>query len=376
LLRPPWLLAARERHERGELTPAEFKRVEDAAVDAALRLQEEAGLEVVTDGEMRRLSFQSQMTEAVEGFGEWDANAFLWGEWRSEELGDLRIERPALAVVGKLRRRRFLSVEEYVYARARTGRTLKVTLPSPTLFAQFWEPDRSRAAYPTLESFIDDVAQILREEVEELVRLGATYLQIDAPHYPLLADPRYRSVYESRGWPAGRRLEFGLSYDNALMTGIPSQVSFGFHLCRGNQMSRWLTSGGYEWLAERLFGRVRATRLLLEYDDQRSRAFEPLRLVPEDKVVVLGLVTTKTSRRETADELARRITEASAFVPLERLALSTQCGFATSIRGNALTPDDQLAKLQTIAAVAREVWRSPSPRTEHRPPWDQSNSHP
>jgi 5-methyltetrahydropteroyltriglutamate--homocysteine methyltransferase len=160
------------------------------------------------------------------------------------------------------------------------------------------------------------------------------------------------------------------------MTGIPSQVSFGFHLCRGNQMSRWLTSGGYEWLAERLFGRVRATRLLLEYDDQRSRTFEPLRLVPEDKVVVLGLVTTKTSRRETADELARRITEASAFVPLERLALSTQCGFATSIRGNALTPDDQLAKLQTIAAVAREVWRSPSPRTEHRPPWDQSNSHP
>jgi 5-methyltetrahydropteroyltriglutamate--homocysteine methyltransferase len=356
LLRPPELLRARERHAQGELTALEFKRAEDAAVDAALRLQEEVGLDVVTDGEMRRLSFQSQMTEAVAGYGDWDLNAFLWGKWRSEELGDLQVERPRLAVVGKLRRRRFLSVEEFVYARGRTGRVLKVTLPSPTLFAQFWEHSRSRTVYPTLESFIDDVAQILSEEVEELVRLGATYIQIDAPHYPLLVDPYYRNVYESRGWPADKRLEFGLSYDNALMSGHPAHVTFGFHLCRGNQMSRWLVTGGYEWLAERLFGRVEATRLLLEYDDERSGSFEPLRQVPEDKVVVLGLVTTKTPRRETVDDLIRRITEASAFVPLERLALSAQCGFATSILGNALTPEDQLAKLRTIAATARTVW--------------------
>src|SRR5262249_53566837 len=226
---------------------------------------------------------QSQMTEAVEGFGEWDLNAFLWGSWRSEELGDLKIERPQLAVVGRLRRRRFLSVEEFVYGRSRTDRTLKVTLPSPTPFAQFWGHDRSRAFYPNPESFIDDVAQIMREEVEELVRLGASYIQIDAPHYPLLADPHYRRVYESRGWPAGRRLEFGLSYDNALMSGLPSHVAFGFHLCRGNQISRWLVSGSYEWLAERLFGRVQATRLLLQYDDERSGGFGPLRLVPGDQ---------------------------------------------------------------------------------------------
>jgi 5-methyltetrahydropteroyltriglutamate--homocysteine methyltransferase len=356
LLRPPELIEARERHAHGELTPAEFKRVEDAAVDAAIRLQEEAGLDVVTDGEMRRLSFQSQLLESVEGFGEWDLNAFLWGEWRSKELGDVEIERPPLAAVGKLKRKRFLSAEEFTYARGRTDRLLKVTLPSPTLYAQFWDHDRSSSAYPTLESFMDDVAGIMREEVEELVRLGATYIQIDAPHYPLLADPRYRDVYESHGWPAAERLEFGLAYDNALMAGLPSHVTFGFHLCKGNQMSRWLVSGGYEWLAEQLFGRVQATRLLLEYDDERSGSFEPLSSVPEDKVVVLGLVTTKTDRRETVDELVRRITEASAFVPLERLAVSPQCGFSTSILGNSLAPADQLAKLRTIVEAARVVW--------------------
>jgi len=356
LLRPPELLEARERHARGELPAPEFKRVEDAAVDAALRLQEEAGLDVVTDGEMRRLSFQSQMVEAVAGFGDWNLDAFLWGEWRSDELGDLTIERPSLAVVDRLRRRRFLSVEEFVYARGRTDRVLKVTLPSPTLFAQFWEYERSRSVYPTLESFIDDVAAILREEVEELVRLGATYVQIDAPHYPLLADARYRRLYESRGWPAERRLEFGLAYDNALLEGHPSHVTFGFHLCRGNQMSRWLVAGGYEWLAERLFPRVKARRLLLEYDDERSGSFEPLRHVPEETTVVLGLVTTKSPRREKVEELVRRIEEAGRIVPLERLAVSPQCGFATSIAGNAITPRDQEAKLRTVVETARAVW--------------------
>lgn len=356
LLRPPELLEARLRLERGELTPPEFKGVEDAAVDAALRLQEEAGLEVVTDGEMRRLSFQSQMTAAVEGFGEWDLNAFLWGDWRSDEVGDLKLERPPLAATGRLERRRFLSAEEFTYARGRTERVLKVTLPSPTLFAQFWHPERTADDYPTLDEFIGDIARILREEVEELVRLGATYIQIDAPHYPLLIDPRYRAMYERRGWPAERRLEWGLAYDNSVMESHPPHVTFGFHLCRGNQASRWLVAGSYDWLAERLFPHVGAERLLLEYDNARSGGFEPLRAVPEDKVVVLGLATTKSGRRETVEELARRLEEASAFVPLERLALSPQCGFATSILGNALTPDDQRAKLRTIAETAAAVW--------------------
>lgn len=356
LLRPPELIEARDRFARGELSQAEFKRVEDAAVDGAIRLQEETGLDVVTDGEMRRLSFQSQMVEAVEGFGAWDLDAFLWGEWRSDELGDVRIERPQLAVVGRLRRRRFLSAEEFAYARGRTDRVLKVTLPSPTLFAQFWEHAHSRSVYPTLEAFIDDVAQILREEVEELVRLGATYIQIDAPHYPLLVDERYRRLYESRGWPAQRRLEFGLAYDNALMEGHPAHVTFGFHLCRGNQMGRWLVAGGYDWLAERLFPRVKAHRLLLEYDDERSGSFEPLGHVREDATVVLGLVTTKSRRRETVEELRRRIGEASRVVPLERLAVSPQCGFAPSVAGSAIGPDDQEAKLRTVVETARAVW--------------------
>ena len=355
LLRPPELLEARERLERGEIDVDQLRAVEDRAVDEALRLQEDAGLDVVTDGEMRRLSFQSQMTAAVEGFGDWDLDAFLWGEWHSDELGDLVVERPPIAVVGKLRRKRFLSVNEFVYALDRTDRVLKVTLPSPSLFANFWEPGRSADAYATPEEFLGDVAEILREEVDELVRVGATYIQLDAPQYPLLVDQRYREFYERRGWPADRWLDLGVELDNHVIGNHPG-VTFGIHLCRGNQASRWLVSGGYEWLAARLFPKVHAERLLLEYDDDRSGGFEPLREVPEDKIAVLGLVTTKTGRRETVDELAGRIREAARFLPLERLALSPQCGFATSILGNALTLEDEAAKLRTIAETAKVVW--------------------
>ena len=355
LLRPPELLEARERFGRGELAPADFKRAEDAAVDDALRLQEEAGLDVVTDGEMRRLSFQSQMTEAVEGFGEWDLDAFLWGEWHSGELGDMRVDRPPLAVEGRLRRKRFLSSEEYTYARGRTDRVLKVTLPSPSLFSNFWDPKGSRAAYASLEEFLGDVAEILREEVDELVRLGATYIQLDAPHYPLLLDPTYRDFYESRGWPAERWLDLGLELDDHVF-GERDGVTFAMHLCRGNQASRWLVEGGYDWLAEKLFPRVKVQRLMLEYDDARSGSFEPLQAVPEGKTAVLGLVTTKSGRRETVDELVARIAEASAYCPLERLALSPQCGFATSVLGNALTVEDEQAKLKTIVETAARVW--------------------
>jgi 5-methyltetrahydropteroyltriglutamate--homocysteine methyltransferase len=355
LLRPPELLAAREDLAAGRLPPAAFKRVEDRAVDDALALQAEAGLEVVTDGELRRLSFQSQVPAALEGFGAWDLDAFLWGEWRSDEVGDLSLERPPLAVVGTLRRRRSPLVEELAYARARTDRVLKVTLPSPSLFANFYDPERSREAYPTLEDFLGAVAELMREEVEELVELGAAYLQLDAPHYPLLLDPGYRAFYESRGWPADRWLDLGLELDNLVIGDHPG-VTFGFHLCRGNQASRWLVEGGYDWLAERLFPRVRADRLLLEYDDARSGGFEPLAAIPEDRICVLGLVTTKSARLETIGELAARIGEAARVVPLERLALSPQCGFATSVLGNALSPEDQRAKLGLVAAAAAEVW--------------------
>jgi 5-methyltetrahydropteroyltriglutamate--homocysteine methyltransferase len=355
LLRPPALLEAREQLEAGELSLPAFKKVEDRAVDEALALQEDAGLDIVTDGEMRRLSFQSQVPAAVDGFGDWDLDAFLWGEWHSEELGDLTVERPPIAVVGPLRRRRSLCGEEFAYARGRTDRLLKVTLPSPSLFANFYDPERSRETYATLEAFLEDVAEILRVEVEELVALGATYIQLDAPHYPLLMDDGYRAFYESRGWPAERWLDFGSELDAHVMA-PQSGVTFGFHLCRGNQASRWLVEGGYDWLAERLFSRIPARRFLLEYDDARSGGFEPLAAVPDDAICVLGLVTTKTPRRETVAELAGRIREAASVVPLERLALSPQCGFSTSIMGNSLSLEDERAKLATIAETAAEVW--------------------
>ena len=355
LLRPPELLCAIRRRGRGELSAFALEQAEDRAVDAALRLQEEAGLEVVTDGEMRRLSFQSQLPAAVEGFSNWDLDAFLWGEWHSDELGDLVVPRPSIAVVDRLRRRRFLSAAEFSYARPRTDRILKVTLPSPSLYANFYDPSRAPAAYPTLESFLEHVAELLREEVDELVRLGATYIQLDAPHYPLLLDPSWRDFYESRGWPADRWLELGLELDNHVI-GRRDGITFGFHLCRGNQRSRWLVAGGYDWLAERLFPRIAADRLLLEYDDERSGDFTPLRHVPEDRICVLGLVTTKSGRRETVDELAARLLEASRIIAPDRLALSPQCGFATSIEGNRLTIADQRAKLETIVETARAVW--------------------
>src|SRR5215210_670600 len=319
LLRPPELLEARRRFAEGGISAAEFKPAEDRAVDRAISLQERAGLPVVTDGEMRRESFQSQMVEAVEGFGEHTIDAYLWGAWRGDEaVGDRKIECPAgLGVVGKLRRRRFLSLEEFVYARARTARTIKVTLPSPSLYANFWSPELSGEAYPALDDFLEDVAEILREEVGELVRLGATYIQLDAPHYPLLLDPRTREFYEGRGWDLDRWMSRGIELDNHVMGDHPG-VTFAFHLCRGNQRSRWLVSGSYEPLARRIFDRVKAERLMLEYDDERSGGFEPLARLPEGKIAVLGLVTTKTPRRKTPDELEARIREASGFLPLEQ----------------------------------------------------------
>ncbi len=357
LLRPPELLRAREDLAAGRLGPAELKRIEDRAVDEAVALQEAAGLEVVTDGEVRRLSFQSQMAAAVEGFGEHDLDAFLWGEWHGdEETGEWSKERPAgLGVVGRLRRKRHLSAEELTYLRARTERIAKVTLPSPSLWANFWSEERSGAIYPTLDAFLADVVDILREEVEELARLGARYIQIDAPHYTLLIDPRTRAFYERQGWSADRWLARGIELDNALMEGVPG-VTFGFHLCRGNQGSRWLTAGGYDAIARPVFRRIRADRLLLEYDDDRSGSFEPLAEVPEDKTVVLGLVTTKSPRLEGREELRARIEEAGRYVPLERLAISPQCGFSTSVVGNRLSVEDERRKLERVVDVAEEVW--------------------
>ena len=357
LLRPPELLDARERYAAGAISAPEFKRTEDRAVDWAISLQEDAGLPVVTDGEMRRESFQSQLVEAVEGFSGHTIDAWLWGEWHGDEaVGDKNTERPpGLGVVDKLRRKRHLCAEEFVYARARTDRVVKVAIPSPSMYANLWSPEVSREAYATLDLFLEDVAEILRDEVEELVRLGAEYIQLDAPHYPLLLDPKTRTFYEERGWDFDRWMSRGVELDNHVMGDHPG-VTFAFHLCRGNQGSRWLVSGSYEPLAGHLFANVGAQRLMLEYDDERSGTFEPLAHVPEDKTAVLGLVTTKSGRQETTEELEGRIREATRYVPLERLALSPQCGFATSVVGNALSVEDEKDKLRTIVQTAERVW--------------------
>jgi 5-methyltetrahydropteroyltriglutamate--homocysteine methyltransferase len=238
---------------------------------------------------------------------------------------------------------------------AAARRVPKITLTSPSLYANLWSPEVSRDAYPTLDAFLADVVSITCDEVRELRRLGARYIQLDAPHYPLLIDPATRAFYESQGWSMERWLDRGIELDNAVIAAAPG-VTFGFHLCRGNQGSRWLVSGGYDAIASRVFRGVNADRLLLEYDDERSGSFEPLREVPEDRMVVLGLVTTKSPRRETVEELERRTREASQFVGLERLAISPQCGFATSVIGNAISEDDQRAKLSTIAEAAGRIW--------------------
>jgi len=328
LLRPAELLEARSAHETGALTAGRLKEAEDLAVRAAVALQEEVGCPVVTDGEQRRESFQSELTAATSGFEGVGMDAWLWGEWHSDVVGDLTVERPPdLAVVERMRRRRNLASEEFTFLRAITGKLKKVTLPSPTLLSNLWSPERSRNAYPTLEAFMADIVEILCDEVVELCRLGCAYIQLDAPHYPLLVDPKWRAFYEARGGSSDRWLSYGLELDNTVIAaGTRAGATFAFHLCRGNQASRWLVSGGYETIAAPVFGAIGAERLLLEYDDERSGGFDPLRLVPEDKTVVLGLVSTKTPRMEALGDLLGRVRDASTRIDTERLAVGTQCG--------------------------------------------------
>jgi 5-methyltetrahydropteroyltriglutamate--homocysteine methyltransferase len=356
LLRPPELIEAREAHAADAIDDAQLKAIEDAAVRDVVSLQESAGCPVVTDGELRRESFQAELVAATDGFEGVGLDAWLWGDWHSEELGDKTVERPPeMAVARRLRRRRSLAAEEFAFLRAVTDRVAKVTLPSPSLFGSLWSPERSGQAYPSFDDFMTDVVDVLRDEVRELRRLGCRYVQLDAPHYPLLIDPTWRAFYEARGWSVERWLSYGIELDNAVIDAAPD-VTFGFHLCRGNQDSRWLVAGGYDTIAAPIFRGIRAQRLLLEYDDERSGGFDPLRLVPDDKLVVLGLVTTKSPRRETEEELEARIREAASLVGLERLALGTQCGFSTSILGNALSVDDERHKLELIVRTAGLVW--------------------
>lgn len=349
LLRPAHLKEARDRLERGEMSHAAFKQVEDRAVDDAIRLQETIGLDVITDGELRRFAFYGHLVEAMEGF---DAHGGWGVRFRDDSGDELLLRRPV--VIAPLRWRRSMGAEEWTYLRARATRPGKVTLISAMQAAAYYEPDRSSAAYATREAYLAEVVALLRQEIDELVRLGCTYIQIDGPAYGSLVDERMREGFRERGADPDRLLDEAIEMDNAVIAGYP-EVTFALHICRGNNQSHYYASGGYEPIAQ-VLERTNFQRFMLEYDTDRAGGFEPLRHLPDDRVAVLGLITTKRSELESSEEVKRRLMEASAFVPLERLALSTQCGFASTLEGNRVTEQDQRRKLELVAQVAREVW--------------------
>src|SRR5690242_15567482 len=351
LLRPLDLRDARAQLEAEALTPAEFKTIEDSAVRDAIALQEAAGLAVITDGEQRRYAFYGHLVESLNGFDKFGGWAI---PFRDESGEELVLKRPVVAE--KLQWKRSMCAEEWVYLRSRTSRPGKVTMISAQQAAAYYDPEKSKSAYPTRDAYLDDIVAFTRREVEELMRLGCTYIQIDAPQYAALLDPKMREGYRQRGNDPDQLIDRCIEMDNAIIDGHPG-VTFAIHICRGNNQSKFYASGDYEPIA-RIFTQSHFNRFLLEYDDQRSGGFEPLKHVPEDRSVVLGLVTSKKPALESQDELKRRIEEASRYIPLERLALSPQCGFASTMEGNRLTQLDQQKKLQLVGSVARTVWGS------------------
>ena len=349
LLRPTYLAEAREQLTAGKLSDAEFKAVEDRAVNEAIALQENAGIDVITDGEMRRYAFYGHLIDSLQGFDKYGGWAIPFRDEKGEQL---ILKRPV--VVEKLQWRRSMCGEEWVYLRSRASRPGKVTMISAQQAAAYYDPEKSKSAYPSRDAYLADIVDFSRREVEELVRLGCTYIQIDAPQYAALLDPQMREGYRQRGNDPDKIIDTCIEMDNAIIRDHPG-ITFGIHICRGNNQSKFYASGDYEPIS-RIFSQTRFHRFLLEYDDERSGGFSPLRHVPEDRTVVLGLLTTKKPHLESFDELRHRIEEASQYVPLERLALSPQCGFASTMEGNHLSYEDQRHKLELVAKVARAVW--------------------
>jgi 5-methyltetrahydropteroyltriglutamate--homocysteine methyltransferase len=352
MLRPQFLREARRAHRRGDLSAADFKGIEDQAVDQALALQERAGIALVTDGEQRRASFVGSLIETTEGL---TRSMSVTKPWHND---DDEVEQLSLGLVvsGKLRRRRSLVAEEFAYARARTRLPIKVALPSPMMLAMFWSPTESRAAYrDPFELFIDG-AEVIRAEIAELARMGCTEIQIDAPELAIIIDPEARqAAFEAYGVEPQRMLAEGVELLDALAD-TPG-VNFGLHLCRGNNDGRWLSRGGYDSIAHEVFRRAhRYSSFMLEYDDERSGGFAPLAQIPSDKIVVLGLVSTKRPALETVDGLLGRIGEAVRYFPREQLALSPQCGFASGIAGNPIDAAAEEAKLRLVGEVAHRAW--------------------
>ena len=364
LLRPESLKAQFMQHAMGRLSLDELRSAEDAAIRALVRKEEDHGLPVVTDGEYRRLNWQVSFSR-VEG---WDLWRTSWEGFRKrpdnrgpDERALSRGEDAVLSfrtpATGRLRLLHSFPLEEFRYLRTVASGSVKVTLMGPDRVCQMCDIAGSRPHYADADDFLADVTAIQRQMVRQLVEAGCEYVQIDEPSYTGYVDPRTLERMHQRGEDPLNNLRRAIAADNAVIEGLQGKATFGLHICRGNRASMWHREGSYDAIAEALFGGLKYDRLLLEYDSDRAGGFEPLRFVPRDRIVVLGLITTKARRVETPDELARRIEEASRFLPLEQLALSPQCGFASGIAGNLLTEEEQWRKLDVMLETARRVWQ-------------------
>ncbi|MFA3875068.1 cobalamin-independent methionine synthase II family protein [Streptomyces sp. MMCC 100] len=357
LLRPAELLAARAEHRQGALPAERLTELEDAAAAAALKLQRDAGMQVFTDGEVRRDDFMASVVQTVGGLVPAEESSTRPRWHRDTDGAELEGEVAAVAIGGPLFRRTPLSLTEARWLAENSSGPYKITMASPTMVAGFWRPGVSDGVYPTRQDAVAALAEIYRRDIVGLIDAGATWLQLDSLAYWANIDPEAARMRRVTDLDA--HLGHIIDTDNSLIRAARAHrpgTTVAMHFCRGNMRSAWSAKGGYEPIAERVFGEVEVDRFLLEYDTERSGGFEPLRLVPPGKTVVLGLVSTKVAELESVDTLRRRIDEASRYLPLEQLALSPQCGFASTSQGNLLTVDDQRRKLELVARTARLVW--------------------
>jgi 5-methyltetrahydropteroyltriglutamate--homocysteine methyltransferase len=349
LLRPQALKDAFRDYHAGRIGAEKFREIQDRAIRDAVAMQEEVGLQSISDGEFRRGSWFLGLVEAVDGLTTKDAPFDFRGG------GHAKFQ--TAYAEGKLARVRGITTDEFSFIRSITHRTPKVTIPSPSL-VHFLRADMtvSRAAYPRMEEFWTDLTAVYQQELAELGRLGCCYLQLDEVPCAMLCDPKLRASVEAAGERPDALLDCYISAANRAIAQRPAGMTVAMHLCRGNYKGQWMAAGGYEPVAEKLFNAVAVDAFFLEYDTGRAGGFEPLRFVPANKTIVLGLISTKTPSLEPVDDLRRRIDEASRYVPLERLCLSPQCGFASSVGGNPLTIEDERRKLRRVVEVAEKVW--------------------
>jgi 5-methyltetrahydropteroyltriglutamate--homocysteine methyltransferase len=356
LLRPVELKAARN---DANTTRAELAALEDRLILRALEGQKEAGLKIFTDGEFRRGGFMSDFYDSVEGF---DRNEEVARAWKAAEASGGKGPAPgslAGIVTEKIRQTKRLTSHELGFLKKHSPGDIKMTLPTANQFpAIVYKKGISEQAYPTRSDFLWDVVPIIKAEIAALISEGVKYIQIDAPRYSYYIDPKWRKyVQDEMGMDPDQALDEAIRADNACLEDARREgVTFAFHCCRGNNQSHWYAEGGYDPIAEKLFGELNVDLFLLEYESERAGTFEPLRFVPANKGVVLGLVSSKLWQLESREDLLRRIDEASRYVPLENLALSPQCGFASSLEGNLLTEDEQRAKLRLVVETAGRVW--------------------